>query len=419
MCTWYDRRARHGVASQRTRSSSEVDLTALDELLVSADGGPARAVELAKLMLSCHDGDNERLGWWRFWLRHDPSGAVAFLVSQPSSGPWLAHVATFSRLLNDGVPESLDSLANDELADLAEWTTRVVDPDDDESHPTMGIRSITPRSEAESGRGAVMNALYGRAELNARSTLGARLAFSCQRRPELVARVFKTMHDSAIEVTNDASVDLLAIEQEAVLPNSEKSLHRFLLHDLQDIAEQLTDGESSTSDLLVRATARMVDEQRTEAEAMMQRWFADQLKVRGRGAYDVVREKELANRRMPDLTANVKQGGGEVRVEVKIAEGWPWNDLREALLVQLNEGYLSTTACRHGILVLVNLRKRKNGWRHHDGIITFDGLIPALQAVADEDPSLAVARVVGVDATLEASAVTRGARTSRLPGGEP
>ena len=89
-------------------------------------------------------------------------------------------------------------------------------------------------------------------------------------------------------------------------------------------------------------------------EEEMQRTLAGQLELRANGAYAVMRETEVADRKRTDIQLLAKDGLQAV-IEVKLGNrDYSINDLEHALEYQLVQQYLRSDVCRAGALVLTD-----------------------------------------------------------------
>jgi hypothetical protein len=118
-----------------------------------------------------------------------------------------------------------------------------------------------------------------------------------------------------------------------------------------EIADQLTGGDFSQRELL---------QNRSLKERDYQVWLAGNLALLSRGYYTVSREEEVIENKKPDIRLHSSEAGAKVSIEVKVADSWSGNELRDALVSQLVSKYQRDPACRHGILVLVSLGKRQS-----------------------------------------------------------
>ena len=107
---------------------------------------------------------------------------------------------------------------------------------------------------------------------------------------------------------------------------------------LEDIADELANGDFSDSELIARA----------EREDLVQKTLAMRLQASAKGLYRVTREEEVVERKRPDIRLHFSGSNQKTAVEVKIAEKYSTNDLEIALRCQLT-GYLRGADCKAGV----------------------------------------------------------------------
>lgn len=119
-------------------------------------------------------------------------------------------------------------------------------------------------------------------------------------------------------------------------------------------------------------------------ENSVQRWIATQFEARQQEAYTVQRETHYADEKEPDVTLISRHSGVELPVEIKVADGLSIRELEAALVTQLCGQYLRHVATRHGILLLVHQRARKEGWLLEDGktLVSYETVLERLRELA-------------------------------------
>ena len=116
-------------------------------------------------------------------------------------------------------------------------------------------------------------------------------------------------------------------------------------------------------------------------ESIFQKQMLMELRLRSNELYSAVREVEVYNDKKPDL--QIWHRSFVVNIECKIVDSWSYNELREAIKVQLVGQYLKHERNTHGILLLA--RVSKNKWIPDDKPeINYEQLLTDLQAYAKE-----------------------------------
>lgn len=98
---------------------------------------------------------------------------------------------------------------------------------------------------------------------------------------------------------------------------------------------------------------------------LKQRTLAWRLQAKANGAYKVVREEEVADRKHTDIRFLSVQGKKKAVAEVKIADNWSLTQLEGALRDQLLGQYLRHEDCKAGCLLLT-YHGRKRYWVHRE-----------------------------------------------------
>jgi len=121
-----------------------------------------------------------------------------------------------------------------------------------------------------------------------------------------------------------------------------------------------------------------------EREEVFQKSLAARLEDVSREVYQVAREVEVFNLKMPDIRI-FRAGVGIVTIEIKIANKWSYSQHRnDALKGQLIEKYMRYRRSRHGVLVLINLKKGREWQPPKEKRIDFKGLVARLNAEAEK-----------------------------------
>ena len=165
--------------------------------------------------------------------------------------------------------------------------------------------------------------------------------------------------------------EVLAFERDKMLePKRVEDLYNVTVRRLAEIREDLEGGKFSQKDLLSLAG---------DTERYYQIWLAGELSHRARGLYKVERELEVIDAKKPDVAVISNDVSGMVPIEVKVLETWSFNQLRQALRVQLMGRYLRDPKTTHGILLLINLRRTTIKRVGGKSIIGVDNVAHAIQ----------------------------------------
>ncbi len=125
------------------------------------------------------------------------------------------------------------------------------------------------------------------------------------------------------------------------------------LRRLEEIGEDLRNGDFSLKDLL---------DSKASKEVHCQRWLAEQLRLRAKGLYTVTREPAVVNEKKPDIVLRGRYGAFALPIEVKVANGLTGEKLREALMDQLIGRYMLDHSSTHGVLVVFGKDRPRKDW---------------------------------------------------------
>jgi len=118
-------------------------------------------------------------------------------------------------------------------------------------------------------------------------------------------------------------------------------------------------------------------------EKAVQKWTADRLRLKQGRSYSVEREVHVADENEPDIRLRAKVTDVSLPIEIKVAESWTLEQLEAALTKQLCEKYLRVRDARHGILLLVHLAPKREGWPDANGkALTFAEVVAHLRKMA-------------------------------------
>lgn len=174
-------------------------------------------------------------------------------------------------------------------------------------------------------------------------------------------------------------------------PQTDRDLFRIVLKRFSDVKNDV-----ERSDLGLRTQLRPKD-----LESRLRIWLAQELIRRSRQRYTVPQEAVIDQNQRPDIRLENPRTDA-VSTEIKWAQRWSFNELVEALEVQLLGQYLRAHNSRHGVLVLGMIDGGQQGWDPPGGgRLSFPELIAVLQSRAAElerqHPEVKRLSVVGID----------------------
>ncbi len=171
---------------------------------------------------------------------------------------------------------------------------------------------------------------------------------------------------------------------------SADDLFRVVIDRLDDIREFVERGEFSLRNVFTDA-----------AEEEFQKWIADKLTREDKHGCSYTREEEVADEKKPDIRVHHSScARAPVSIEIKIAENWNYQELKDALHEQLVDQYLRKQKSRHGVLLLCSRGERKKA-KQDPVCQKFSVLVDTLQGEADQrcsqSPDIDGLQVFGID----------------------
>lgn len=188
---------------------------------------------------------------------------------------------------------------------------------------------------------------------------------------------------------------VIAFERKGLLPaRNGDELLALIAGILEDINLGFTQSDASSCDAL-RACPD---------ENAVQGWLVEQLNLRAYGRYSATQETIAVGRNRMDVLVKAANMRDELAIEIKHGgKNWSSAQLRDAMEMQLSDGYLLPSTRRHGILVVTN-HKQGKCWQHPDSKdeLSLPKLISWLQEHADRkmrEPGYErTLRAIGLDA---------------------
>ena len=303
----------------------------------------------------------------------------------------------FGRLFRaryDGhVIDALASAPVSILEKLVNLAYRFVSIKDDIEH--KGVFTPGSRDDAEKARGALYTTLLNHPSQQAYLAM-RRLA----QRPEMTPHQLwintqsKRMVENAAQLAPWKPSDFKYFEKHNQLPiKNSIDLRDVVSGVFASIRDDFESEDASSKQLLMQATE----------ESYVQEWLYEQLRLRAKRQYHVIREPEVADKNKPDIVIASTLIDAQLAIEVKHSgKGWTIRDLENAIDKQLITKYLRSENRRHGFLVITNHNKNKY-WISPKTRkrIDFASMIKHLQAYSDgmidQHPNDISVEIVGID----------------------
>ncbi|TRX00764.1 NACHT domain-containing protein [Candidatus Methylobacter oryzae] len=245
------------------------------------------------------------------------------------------------------------------LKTLVSLAYRLIRPAEDIRHD--GVFTPDSRDRAESGRSTILSALLNSVGADAYQAM-IELADTSEigERKHRFRQLARGMVERDAELPAWTENETLTFENKHITPiKNGNELYQCILHVLDDIRYGFEQSDASSKQLLSKLAEIKKDDEKS-----VQNWLAEQLTLRANGRYHVHREVEVADIKEPDIIISGTTGQFEIAIEIKQADSWSPNELKEALTQQLSEYYLKPTNRRHGILFLTDHGRRQ--WKHPD-----------------------------------------------------
>lgn len=266
---------------------------------------------------------------------------------------------------------------------------------DDIDRANGGVYSPTLRDHAQDARNAILNVLENipgkeshvamkeLADAEDSDSMARWISYRAQRRAE---------QDGDLPAWTPDQVRDFTVAQERT-PASHRELAELAVGRLQDLKDDLENGDSSIASILRKVTE----------ETDMRVFIGRELREKAAGRYSIPQEEELADAKRPDLRFHGSGIDTPVAVELKLADKWTGPELFERLENQLSAAYLRDRRSLQGIYVLIHQGK-KQSWELSTGSRTdFHGLVEALlfhwQTLAPQFPAIDEIAVIGIDLT--------------------
>lgn len=268
-------------------------------------------------------------------------------------------------------------LSTDSLVKLTRFAFCAVRPAEDIDRSNGKVYSPDVRDNAQSAREALLKQLArrpGAATFRALQQLAADKNFPV--RETWLRGLAQDRAEKDSESAPWMARDVKAFEADFdTVPRSPQDLQRVALARIEDLQHRLLHSDFGLG----------VQFKALEHEVDVQRWVAGELQTKQGRSYTLEREAHVADEKEPDIRLSSKGSDARLPLEIKVAESWSFNQLEEALTVQLKGRYLRDRTARWGVLLLVHQHKRAEGWEPKPGqSLSFEETVSRLQALAAE-----------------------------------
>jgi hypothetical protein len=229
------------------------------------------------------------------------------------------------------------------LARLIRCAYTHIRPEDDQVHE--GAYTPDQRDRAETARNFLLGALTDTPGYEAqKEMLSLAKDPSFRHFPDRLRLLARRRAAEDAEPPPLRPEQVVALERQHESPPYDRDgLFEIMLRRIEDLQEDIAHHDFSN-----RRTLRTI---RDEIE--MQRTLARSLLHMSRGAYNVIREDEVADGKQTDIRLLAMKGEQKAVIEVKIADRrWSMIDLERARKAQLVGQYLRHSTCKVGCLLL-------------------------------------------------------------------
>ncbi len=319
--------------------------------------------------------------WLSIWAAWD-AAAVAELL-RLREGPLSdaagrsAMVRALDVLLSRETAEAdrLVRLDTDTLRALASHLMISFPPEKDDGRE--GVRRRDERRVGEEVRGAVMNLLGERHDVDGRAALERFVEEHVVVRDGKWARVWLSLHSrDAAEPAPWTLADIASYGAGLTrMPHSADELLNAVVDGLRAIERDLASSEFDRRALFADAS-----------EAGVRAFLGHELDRRHRRHYAITQETVTAREKRTDLRCELRVPGGPVAVvEIKLLHGWTWTELLDKVVTQLLEQYLISDRVAHGAYVIVDVGRPPKGRPPAGGPTDAPGLVEALRTIVRTD----------------------------------
>jgi hypothetical protein len=317
--------------------------------------------------------------WLSVWLQVDCVAAMDYLDQYLSENPDTAYdvvleicAALYSDFSQQPQVINPSYLAMQNLPRFLRLLYQFVDPREDQWHE--GVHSPDARDHAQHFRSNVLKHLIeAPPEINAYSSM-VDFAATLEDGEEKEILLQRASERARIEADRkwEETAFVEFSKRYEVLPRTSDELYAVGLDRLDDIKDGLENGDFSPRN----------DLRADDHEHKIQREIAKLLDTTRCGAYEVVREIEVADDKEIDIRL-IQASLTPTTIEVKWAHKWSFNQhltaIRDQLLGQYMRGYRS----QHGVYLIVNMDPGHQWRPDGESMIELPELTVRLQAFAD------------------------------------
>ncbi len=342
--------------------------------------------------------------WYAVWVGVEPEKAIPALADHLSSissaMEQTEFATTFVTRLSAGRGSEATGVRQayvtpKHLKELFLLMHTYIREDEDINRIGGGVYSPGLRDEAQDARDALFNRLKripGKEAFVALDEI-AKQHPKAQTRPWL-ASYAKTKAEQDADITPWSPVQVRDFHVRLDrTPSNHRELADLAIMRLNDLKDDLENGDDSVARLLLRV----------KAEPEMRNFLAHALREKAHDRYKITQEEELADDKRPDLRFHGIGFDAPVPAELKLADRWTGRELFERLENQLAGDYLRDNRSAYGIFVLVNLSHDKHWQPPSSERVDFDGLAQALQdhwkSIANKHPHVEDVAIIGIDLT--------------------
>lgn len=347
-------------------SASDNRLDRLLAILFSTD--VARDAALAKVLAQRASTENPlRRIYLKYLLAVDAPAALEILRIDNAESKYSVRsvegLCVLQRDRSQGVdigfcPSTAADTQRKVLLGLVEVMCDAVDPAHDKKRPDHGPYKPAPRDQAQDVRDSAIASVGKIPGVETLVTLE-----QLENLPKLkgMSRWISRMKRERIEVDSEPTAltvtQVLEVEAHGeATPRTGYQLLNLVVKRLHDIEHDLRHGDFSCAGVLRNA----------KSEADFQSWLAHELRLRANHRYSVKRETQVVDNKRPDIEICTTSSDVAVAIEMKLADNWvKFDALAAGLTDQLIGKYLRDSARKHGIYILVRLRKEF--WRAANG----------------------------------------------------
>lgn len=282
------------------------------------------------------------------------------------------------------------------LRELVPLVYKYVRVEDDNRRPSGVVYSPDDRDDAEMVRSTLMQSLTN---VPGRETYEVLMKLSRAIKKDYVLDLALQRARSDSEYVAWTDLDIFEFSQDGTKrPRNEGELYRVALSRLQDLKDELEEGDYSEA-----AVLRMA-----HGETDIRNVFVNRLRHKSYLQYVVTPEDELADQTRPDIRLHSAVVANAVPIELKVADNWTHREFLAQMNDQVVAQYMRQSKYGVFLLVLKGTNNRKY-WRHSvtNGNLDFSALINDLQAYGDDlrerRCDVLGLKVIGIDLTKNIS----------------